>query len=333
MITRAAFTFGVVSIAALAHQRQQDPGDDDIDPAFTAQSPSLRVLLGSGTVQTIDATTFSYEGRRYRGTFTRTTSGVVTTVPLEGYLYSVVSREMSQGWPAAALQAQAICARTYALQRSSPRRDYDVESSESSQVYAGLDYESPACSAAVDATEGAVLRYGDAFASIAYSSSCGGHTESAAEAWGGTSTPYLSGVVCPWCTAAPDYRWTANLSVADVARAFPTTATFSGASTMRVGRSDASGRALSIVASDASNGTATVDGAAFRSGLGTRVVRSLLILAIAPGDVAESFVLNGAGLGHGVGLCQWGAKGMALAGHSSSDILAWYFPGTTIGRD
>lgn len=332
MITRAAFSFGVMSLVALGPQRQQSP-NDDIDPAFTAQSPSLRVLLGGGSAQTIDATTFSYEGRRYRGTFTRTPSGVVTTVPLEGYLYSVVSREMSEGWPPPALQAQAVCARTYALQRSSPRRDYDVESSESSQVYAGLDYESPACSAAVDATVGQVLRYGGSFASIAYSSSCGGHTESAADAWGGAPTAYLSGVPCPWCTAAPDYRWTVDLSSVDVARAFPPSATFSDASNVRVQRSDASGRASAIVATDAANATATVDGGDFRSRLGTRVVRSLLIFAIAPGNDPGSFVLNGGGLGHGVGLCQWGAKGMALAGHSSADILALYFPGTTIGRD
>ncbi len=308
--------------------------ESDVDPAMSAPTPALRVLLGRGDAQTIDAQTFSYGGRRYRGTFVQTAYGIVSMVPLEQYLYSVVAREMSAGWPAAALQAQAICSRTYALQRSAPRHNYDVDSSESSQVYGGLDAESPVCSAAVDATNGSVLLYGGLFASIAYSSSCGGHTESAADAWGGAGAPYLLGVPCPWCATSPDYHWTVNVFADAVSRAFaPAAPGFGRATQLNVQSTDASGRARAFVAIDDGGISATVVGSTLRSRLGSRVLRSLLVRDIAPAPNPDAFVLQGSGLGHGVGLCQWGAKGMALAGNTATDIVSFYFPGTQIGHD
>src|SRR4029077_1666627 len=161
-----------------------------------------------GRVQGIDAQTFLYEGRRYRGTAAvlPETGEVVSTVPVEQYLYSVVSREMPRSWPAEALQAQAILARTYVLQRSNPNRAYDLVPSEADQVYTGIDAEAAQTSAAVDATTGKALRYAGEFASIAYSSCCGGPTESSADAWGG-ALPYLSGVSCDYCKDSQWYRW------------------------------------------------------------------------------------------------------------------------------
>jgi peptidoglycan hydrolase-like amidase len=174
--------------------------DDVFDPASGMQSQALRVLLGTGHAQKIDAQTFLFEGRRYRGTFSYTEAGeVVSIVPLEQYLYSVVSREMPHSWPAAALQAQAVVARTFVLQRSNPNRAYDLMPSEADQVYTGIDAEKPGTSAAVDATAGLVLRFADGFAQALYSSCCGGHTESNADAWGGPLLPYLSGVSCTYC--------------------------------------------------------------------------------------------------------------------------------------
>lgn len=332
-MNRALFLLSAASAWACA-RGVASAQDVDADPALSSPQPALRVLLGRGNAQKIDAQTFSYDGRRYRGTFAYTASGVVSLVPLEQYLYSVVAREMSAGWPPAALQAQAICSRTYALQRSAPRHDYDVDSSESSQVYGGLDAESPVCSAAVDATNGNVLLYGGSFASIAYSSSCGGHTESAADAWGGAGAPYLLGVPCPWCIASPDYRWTANVSVDAVSRAFaPAAPGFGRATQLNVQSTDASGRARAFTAIDDGGISATVDGGTLRSRLGSRVLRSLLVRGIAPAANPDAFAVQGAGLGHGVGLCQWGAKGMALAGNSAADIVAFYFPGTQIGHD
>ncbi|HEY8321164.1 MAG TPA: SpoIID/LytB domain-containing protein [Candidatus Baltobacteraceae bacterium] len=320
-------------LAALAAAPLIARAQEEYDPAVSAPGPALRVLLGGAAASAIDATTFAYDGRRYRGTFTRRADGtVLSTVPLEAYLYSVVAREMSPSWPAAALQAQAVAARTYVLQRSSPKRDYDVVTSEADQVYGGIEAESAAATAAVDATAGSVLRFGDAFAQLFYSSSCGGHTESSADAWtGGADLPYLRGVVCPWCTASPDYAWTRVVPADAVARAFPG-ADVGAPTGLAVGDTDASGRARSLVLTGDA-GTATTRGTAFRSALGSRVVRSLLIRRIANGTGPGTFVIEGAGLGHGVGLCQWGARGMAAAGKSADDILNFYFPGTQRSND
>lgn len=332
-MNRALFLASIAAACACSRGTARAQ-ESDADPALSASAPELRVLLGRGDAQTIDAQTFSYNGKRYRGTFAHTATGVVSLVPLEQYLYSVVAREMSAGWPAAALQAQAICSRTYALQRSSPRHDYDVDSSESSQVYGGLDAESPGCTAAVDATSGSVLLYAGSFASIAYSSSCGGHTESAAAAWGGAGAPYLLGVSCPWCTASPDYHWNANVSADAVSRAFsPASPGFGRAALLSVQSVDASGRARAFTASDDGGTSATLDGSTLRGRLGSRVLRSLLVRGIAPAADFSAFAVQGSGLGHGVGLCQWGAKGMALAGNSAAEIVAFYFPGTQIGHD
>jgi len=324
---RIAFLAGLAAVPLVARAQEE------YDPAISAPAPALRVLLGDAPASAIDAQTFLYGGRRYRGTFARRADGtVLSTVPLEAYLYSVVAREMSPSWPAAALQAQAIAARTYVLQRTSPRRDYDVVTSEADQVYGGMEAESPAATAAVDATAGAVLRFGSAFAQVFYSSSCGGHTESSADAWtGGADLPYLQGVVCPWCTASPDYAWTRAISADAVLRAFPGAAVGSPTG-LAVGAADPSGRARELVLTGDA-GTATTRGTDFRTALGTRVVRSLLIRRIVSGTGPGSFVIEGGGLGHGVGLCQWGARGMAAAGKSADDIVNFYFPGTQRSDD
>jgi stage II sporulation protein D len=336
---RAAFLASIAAAPSLVILRSAGPSSNsstgtDADPAVSASVPALRVLLGNGDAQPLDAGTFTYDGRKYRGSFARSPDGgVVTTVPVEQYLYSVVAREMSPGWPPAALQAQAICARTYVLQRSAPGRAYDLVSSESDQIYRGLESEAADTTAAVDATAGRVLRFGGAFASIAYSSSCGGHTESSADAWGGVPRPYLEGVVCPWCTASPDYHWTNTIQGDDVARVVAQTLSPIGAlQSVRVSQADASGRARQIEITAAAGVRFTASATDFRRIIGSRVVRSLLIRSIVAGP-ASQFVIEGSGLGHGVGLCQWGANGMASAGKSAQDILAFYFPGTALGNE
>jgi stage II sporulation protein D len=320
----------------------------DIDPASNSPTQSLRVLLGPGdAVAQPGAAGFLFSGRPFRGTFTRLANGdVVNLVDLEQYLYSVVPREMPPAWPPAALQAQAICARTYVLQRSNPNGAYDLVPSEVDQVYGGVATESPAARQAVDATAGQVVRFGDRYASIAYSSCCGGHTEASADAWGGALVPYLTGVVCPNCTDSPNYRWTTAVPLDSVAQHFFAQLQPLGTlQSVRITARDGSGRARAFDLI-ADRGTTTVKGSVFRLGLGTRVVRSLLIGDIRmnggsldPANPSPSpqstptMAIQGGGLGHGVGLCQWGARGMALSGRAARDIVAFYFPGTEIGRD
>ena len=297
---------------------------------MNASSAALRVLLGPGELESAAPSGFTFNGHPYRGTATRLRDGnIITTVPLEEYLYSVVPHEMTPSWPAAALQAQAVCARTYVLQRSDPRRAYDVVPSELDQVYTGINSESVVSRAAIDATTGLVLRFSDEYARVMYSSCCGGHTEAANDAWGGVPIPYLSGVPCTTCTASPYYRWNHEIDLDAVATAFaPELQPVGPLQAVTPGDRDASGRVRTVVL-HAQHGEVGLKGATFRLRVGPRVLPSLLISKFEPATEApERIAIEGAGLGHGVGLCQWGARGLALGGASFSDILRFYFPGT-----
>ncbi len=307
----------------------------DADPSSGSAAPALRVLLGRGdAVPDRGGNGFSFNGREYRGTFVRQPDGsIVNVVDLEQYLYAVVPHEMPPSWPPAALQAQAICARTYVLQRSNPRRAYDLVPSEADQVYGGVSAESPAGRLAVDGTAGQVMRFGNAYASVAYSSCCGGHTEASADAWGGEFLPYLAGVACPYCTQSPNYRWTATVALSEIAQRFGSQLAAAGMlQSVRIVELDASGRARAFELI-ADRGSALVKGTAFRLGLGPRVVRSLLITGLRGDASSATVAIDGGGLGHGVGMCQWGARGMAQTGRSAHDIVAFYFPGTEMARD
>ena len=328
---RSAFIAATAAIAGSCGLVRPVNAQDD--PAVSSQVQALRVLLGTGRMQTIDAQTFLYEGRRYRGTAAvlPDTGQVVSTVPVEQYLYSVVSREMPRSWPAESLQAQAILARTYVLQRSNPNRGYDLVPSEADQVYTGVDAEAPQTSAAVDATAGQALRFGAGFASIAYSSCCGGHTESSADAWGGKPVPYLSGVACTYCKDSQWYRWSQNIALDRFAAALGSQAAAVGdLQNIALDSLDSSGRARFWIFTG-SQGTARVRASDVRRLAGARVLPSLLVSKIDLQNGAVSATVAGAGLGHGVGFCQWGARGLAKTGASAAAILAFYFPGTSIG--
>lgn len=334
-MNRAEFVGG---IAAAALARFSGTGDDIGDPASNAQAQALRVLLGRGDAQTIDSQTFLFQGRRYRGTFSRADDGsIVSVVPLEEYLYSVVSREMPHSWPAAALQAQATVARTYVLQRSNPSRQYDLVPSEADQVYTGMDAENPQSTAAVDATAGSVLRFGDGFAQVLYSSCCGGHTESNADAWGGAPLAYLRGVPCTYCSDSHWYAWSQKLPLAQVQRSLAASLKNVGDLTdIALDAPDASGRAKFWTFSG-TLGSQALKAGLVRSQLGTRTLPSLLVrrLQMDPQtdpQAARTVTIEGGGLGHGVGLCQWGARGMALSGAGVRAILSYYYPGTEIGN-
>jgi stage II sporulation protein D len=330
----AALALGPSIPSGASMRRHFDQQDDAVDPSQGTQSQALRVLLGNGQAQAIDDKTFSYEGRTFRGAFSVQDGRVINTVPLEEYLYSVVPREMPPSWPAAALQAQAIVARTFVLQRSDPNRDYDLIPSEADQVYTGMDAEHPQSSQAVDGTAGQALRYQNGFALALYSSCCGGHTEASSDAWGGRPVPYLGGVACTYCAPAPWYSWKQSVALdrmqSALAPLLPPGTAIDGLS---LADPDGSGRARFWVVQDG-EGQTRVPAGKVRSALGGRVLPSLRVRKVDLSTQAPRTVtIEGAGLGHGVGLCQWGARGMAQKGSSAQDILGFYYPGTGIGND
>jgi stage II sporulation protein D len=161
--------------------------------AFLAQNAQgLQVQGDQGVV--------AIQGKAYRGSLSFTLAGtaleVVNTLPLEQYLYGVVPSEMPASWSPAALEAQAVASRTYALyqiQHASAQSLFDVYPNTYSQAYGGYAAEQPSSNAAVDATANIVMTYDGAPIDAVFSADSGGATESAVNVWG-TAVPYLQGV-------------------------------------------------------------------------------------------------------------------------------------------
>jgi stage II sporulation protein D len=151
-------------------------------------------------------------GRRaYRGSF-RVTGGkrvrLVNVVGLESYLYGVVPSEMPDRWPAQALEAQAVVARSYALSHLAGGADFDLYPDTRSQMYLGIPAESQAGRDAVNATAGKVVLYDGEVAETFFFSSSGGRTANVQDVWNGSKPlPYLVSVPDPYDTLSPYHNW------------------------------------------------------------------------------------------------------------------------------
>jgi stage II sporulation protein D len=152
------------------------------------------------------------DGRAYHGTLTVRSDGnqvsAVNSLSLDTYLRGVVPSESPSHWPLAALEAQAVAARSYAVYELRPNAWYDLLPTTSDQVYGGVAAEKPRTDDAVYATLGEVLTYGGQVARTYYSSSSGGRTEAVQDAWPGSAPiPYLRSVPDPYDTYSPHHDW------------------------------------------------------------------------------------------------------------------------------
>jgi stage II sporulation protein D len=151
-------------------------------------------------------------GRPYRGQLQVVSEGgklqVINVVSLEAYLYGVVPSEVPTHWPAEALKAQAVVARSYALSSRKTSGAFDLYSDVRSQVYLGIQEEEQPTSGAVDATAGEVLLYQGQVARTYYHSTSGGRTAAIADAWPGSKpVPYLVSVPDPGDALSPHHQW------------------------------------------------------------------------------------------------------------------------------
>jgi stage II sporulation protein D len=302
-------------------------------------SPQIRVLVADDIRGAIPAVladgTFAYGGKRWRGA--PSTVGMpggkmalVTTIDVDQYLQGVVPLESPASWPAAALEAQAIVARTFALARRTLSRPYDVTAGEADQRWGGVEAEAPSSNAAIFATRGRTLVYQGGPAAVFYSACCGGHTADIVASWNGQPPPYLRGVVDPYCLPAPEYRWSRAVPLDRALAAFGAR-TGGTLSSVALGGADQTGRPHDVVLTGTT--AATVPVTDFRRALGTDTVRSLWLRSVRIDEQAQAalrLLIEGSGRGHGIGLCQWGARYFAAVGASAADILAFYFPGTSL---
>jgi stage II sporulation protein D len=267
------------------------------------------------------------------------------SLPLDEYLFGVLAAEASVEDEFSALKAQAIVSRTYAL--SNPRRHardgYDFCDTTHCQRFLQITRENARpdfhelVRRAVGDTNGEVLR--DARGSLAsgvfFSTSCGGQTANLHTLWGAPARePHLRGVRDEYCAAMPHTRWTDAIPAARLAAALRGDArTDVGARivNLSVVKRDATGR-VEQLAITGDRRRVVVRGWDFKivvgRALGWSVLKSSRFEVMRAGD---KFVFRGSGFGHGLGLCQNGAHVMAARGASYRQILAYYFPATSVG--
>ncbi|HKI57298.1 MAG TPA: SpoIID/LytB domain-containing protein [Trueperaceae bacterium] len=270
----------------------------------------------------------AFQGHRYRGSLTlRATPGgieVVNALAVESYLRGVVPAEMSASWPMAALEAQAVAARSYALSLAGSHADYDLCASVSCQVYRGMDAENPRSDAAVRSTAGIVVTYHGAVARTYYHADSGGVTASSSEVWG-TPVPYL--VALP--DAAPGARvdrWRVriepSLARAGLSRLGLSVGTVQS---LRVLERSPSGR-VDALEVRGSAGSVSLSHAQLTALAGLWGLKSMRFSLTGP------LTLLGEGWGHGVGMSQDGARALAEEGYDYTQILGYYYPNTRLVR-
>jgi len=167
---------------------------------------------GDGTIEIADVGT-------YRGALevvpTDSDAGSLNTInalPVEQYVKGVIANESPPSWPGAALRAQAVAARSFALTAGVDGNGFDLYSDTRSQVYGGLTSETASTNAAAAATRGQVVTYGGKIAETYFSACSGGHTESVQNVFFGPAVPYLVGVPDPYDHYCPLHTWTLELS-------------------------------------------------------------------------------------------------------------------------
>jgi len=250
---------------------------------------------------------------------------VIHSLPLEDYVAAVVGSEMPPSFPPAALKAQAVAARTYAifkkLESVAVGRPWHLGATALDQVYRGARVD-PRARGAAEATVGEVLAYRHAPIEAYFHSACGGRTERGADALG-RDLPYLASVECGFCKRSPQHRWSVRIPDAELGKLVGLANRVRHA---RVIARTASGRA-ERVEFEGGGRQATLAAVDLRQRLGFERLPSLAFDVHSTRGAVE---FEGRGSGHGAGLCQWGAAGAARAGEGYRAILARYYPGTEI---
>ncbi len=278
---------------------------------------------------------------------------LVNELSIEGYLEGILPSEMFPSAPAEALAAQAVAARGQVLAKMGQRHNTDpfhLCSQVHCQAYDGLEKADARTTAAVRATAGQVLFDAAGFpVDTVYSSSCGGHGEHNEHVWGGKPNPQLRGrpdgepvgrdwarlIARPtrsYCAKLPAgaaaFRWKIVKSAADLQKSLAAhgfTGTVTGFAPRRRG---VSGRILELEVQGGAKPLTLTGELVIRRALGG--LRSSLFVHRRLSD--GSFEFTGAGFGHGVGMCQWGAMGRAKDGQKAAEILKHYYPGSILSK-
>lgn len=273
---------------------------------------------------------------------------LVAEMGLEEYLLGVVPAEMPSRWPLEVLKAQAVASRSYAMATMNARagEDYHLESTILHQVFSYYDYQNlvnnlqKKVEVAVAETAGEYLVWekSQRVFRAYYHSDCGGKTEDAHSVWeysGKTGTVSDSG-----CQIRPSSKWEVNYSAEGLSNVLSGSMFASKVgsghgsgeilSDVKIAKRTVSGRTDELQLTWAPSGkTGIIKANDFRKALGFKTLKSAMF-EIEKKD--KDFLFLGRGFGHGVGMCQLGARLMAVGGAKYQDILKRYFPKTELIR-
>ena len=302
-----------------------------------------------------------FHGKPYREEIRVFSNGslceVVNVLDLEKYLDGLVNAEFSSNWNSEAIAAQVVAARTYALYQirmatQEAGSHFDVDATTKDQVYDGSIKEDYRASRSVDRTRGLVLgvqvaQNGFMPLKAFYHSTCGGVTELPENVWGRRQAGFKHPVRCPFCNHSPVFHWELDLNSNDITEALLRGGKLDGIqpgwprnwlqvlrsgtlTDVQPGALDAAGRVSKTVTVWSFTNRLIelpVPGAKFREWIGAGKLRSMAFQIVPQRGLASNhWHLEGHGNGHGVGMCQWGAKIMGEKGYKMAAILRLYYP-------
>jgi stage II sporulation protein D len=320
-----------------------------------ADNPHPRILIANTSYQTSQLYVVPLydgdliiDGKRYRGYLRLSPAGETITatniLDVEDYLRGVLAAEMPSKFHPEAFKAQAIAARTYALvqrARHGRYREWDVLPDERSQMYSGVAGEIDLAVNAVEATRDLVLTWdspsGPAMFAPYYSSTCGGWTQDVTNVLleKRSIPPLAGGVECSYCLQSPYRNWdTLKVPYAELTEAvckrFPQYRPLGRIKSVTIAEKDPHGWAITLELQGTGGRTMKIGAYDLRRALGSRKLRSTRFQIV--NESGAVLFTEGHGFGHGVGLCQYGADGMARKGLSALAILKFYYPTATITR-
>lgn len=294
----------------------------------TNDDPHEHILPECLIVPAITDGVIGVNGKFYRGSIIIKLGKIglhaINIVDLEDYLLSVVPSEMPSNWPAEALKAQAIAARSYALANLGKHESdgYDLKANTEDQVYSGVTAETQSVNEAVAQTAGIVAKHSGKVITAYFHSGSGGSTEASEHVWQ-KELPYLKAVY-DYDDASPQFAWSKDFSPADLE------------SILRRSNNDV-GQVLNflVVSRAPSNRVkqALIVGSKHCLVLSGENSRALFKLPSSNFQVAAngpSYHITGRGWGHGLGLSQWGARELAQQGYNAAQILTYYYKDVTL---
>jgi stage II sporulation protein D len=280
---------------------------------------------------------------------------VVNLLSLEKYLNGLINAEFSSKWNEESIEAQAVAARTYAyykiqeIKKKKVPVHYDLDASTNDQVYNGSLPEDLNASRAVQKTEGVILTTGSEKLPCPikayYHSTCGGRTQLPEFVWGTNDPGFKRSVNCPYCVSSPRYHWQLELRTNEIShlilqsfenRPFPNSWPKNSKEILKMGslmdvwikNMNPSGRVSQLMMVWRFGKKIfefPASGVQFRDWVGTTRLRSTSFRIISHSRPSR-WRFEGQGSGHGVGMCQWGAKTMGEKGFGMAEILKYYYP-------